>query len=561
MADKPDSPDNSLIELRQQAENLINQKSQEGRQSPLVDIQRLMHELEVHQVELEMQNEELVKAQVELEKTRDRYANLYDLAPVGYVTLNKKGIILEANLTTSHMLGVGRNKLVRQQFANYIFREDQDTYYLFKKRLSESNTQVSEEVRLIPSGRQGGEPLYALLEGLTTPGEEGELISHLSISDIGKQKAAQKGLAESEELFRTMSDFTTDWEYWIDPDKEFVYISPSCEVISGYSALEFRADPELLLKIVHPDDQEAWHKHEISMFHSSQPGTLDLRIVTPTGRVRWIHHLCRPVYGKTGNWLGRRISNRDITDRKSAEKEREKLIDQLRNAREIQQLLSARLLEEQENERRMIARELHDEVGQALTALKINLQTVQRKNNNGLELAESIALVELTLEQVRAISLNLPPKLLDDLGLAPALRWLLDQQGKQAGFNTAFISSLEEERLPPSLEISCFRVAQEALTNIMRHSKAKNVKMMLSLVDQELNLTITDDGRGFLVEEAYARSRQGSSLGLIGMQERTVLVGGRMEIESMSELGTVIHASFPLDPLSPADGNQQRKPR
>ena len=195
----------------------------------------------------------------------------------------------------------------------------------------------------------------------------------------------------------------------------------------------------------------------------------------------------------------------------------------------------------------MIARELHDEIGQALTALKINLQTVQRVKGSGLDLSESVEMVEKTLQEVRAISRNLPPTMLEDLGLAPALRWLLDRQGREAGFTTSFITGLGETRLPAYVELACFRVAQEALTNVMRHAHARQVKLELALVDQTVHLTIEDDGRGFDMEEAYELARQGNSLGLISMQERAYLTGGRMEIESEPGKGTKVHASFPVE--------------
>jgi len=244
----------------------------------------------------------------------------------------------------------------------------------------------------------------------------------------------------------------------------------------------------------------------------------------------------------------------DITERKKADEEREHLIGQLNAAREQQQMLSARLMAAQETERRVIARELHDEVGQALTALKINLQTVQRKQKNDLDLSESIGMVEQTLQQVRAISLNLPPTVLEDLGLAAALRWLLDRQGREAGFSTAFITNIGETRLDPQIEIACFRVAQEALTNVMRHSHAQNVNIKLEKINQDLHLTVRDDGLGYEVEAAYQRAWNGNSLGLVGMQERVMLAGGRMEIESMKGQGTTIHASFPLARPNPDDG-------
>ena len=810
MEDKKSSSEERFAALRRQAEELISQQSLQGKPPPQVDIRGLVHELEVHQIELEMQNEELVQAQVELEKSRDRYVDLYDLAPVGYLTLNDKGVILEANLTATSLLGVERKKLVRQRLSNFIFSEDQNTFYFFSKKLFEAQIQQAEEVRLTRKG-PGGERVYVLLEGLTTTSESGEIVCHLSISDISKQKAAEQALAESELRFRTMSDFTQDWEYWLNPAMEYVYISPSCEAISGYKPEDFRSEPGLLAKILYPEDRETWLKHEQAVQQSNQPGSIDLRILTRAGEVHWINHVCRPVFAADGKWLGRRVSNRDITarkqaeqalqenqanmealleyttgivwsvdsqyrliagndrfrknyipvlgrdiqpgestlpeampevyaewrgyydralageifsldsptraqtemryleytfrpvytlngrisgvivsgrditdrkqtekelaqsealfsktffdapvavsisrrsdgkflevndrflelygfersevightslemglyasveertatdnklslngllrdmersrhtksgaqlwvlisvvpvvlngeecllattlditDRKKAEIEREKLIDQLSSTRALQQMLSTRLLQAQENERRVIARELHDEVGQALTALKINLQTVQRLKGKALDLSESIAMVEQTLQEVRSISRHLPPTMLEDLGLAPALRWLLDRQGREASFTTSFISGLGETRLPPHVELACFRVVQEALTNAVRHAHARQVKVEMALVDQTLHLSVEDDGRGFNMEESYAQARGGKSLGLISMQERVYLAGGRMEIETAVGQGTKIYASFPLDSYEQGSGGKEKQP-
>jgi PAS domain S-box-containing protein len=376
--------------------------------------------------------------------------------------------------------------------------------------------------------------------------------------DVYKQKALlEQALAECEERFRIMTEFTQDWEYWISPEMEFVYISSSCETISGYKAEEFRKDPDLLNKIVHLDDREAWQKHEEVFFHSDQPGSLDLCILTRSGEPRWIHHLCQPVYDADGKWMGRQVSNRDITERKLAEKERVQLIDQLNRAYELQKVLSAHLMHSQETERRVIARELHDEVGQVLTVLKINLQTLQRTENCP-DMSESIAMIGRTLQQVRAISLNLPPTMLEDLGLAPALRWLLDRQGREAGFGTSFTAN-QVTRLPQQIEIACYRVGQEALTNIMRHAHAQQVSIELTQTVQVLHLTIQDDGSGFDVEAAYHNGLVGAGMGLISMQERVLLVGGRMEIESTLGQGTKLHASFPLSLPSPGSRRQKKQ--
>ncbi len=143
----------------------------------------------------------------------------------------------------------------------------------------------------------------------------------LSITrDITDRSRSEEALRESEVKYRTVADFTYDWEMWRRPDGSYAYISPSCERISGYSAEEFLADPEFFFSIVHPEDRERVRDHlRVEMEQELEFFTYDFRIITLDGEERWLNHFCLPVYGEDGNWLGRRASNRDITDRKRAE--------------------------------------------------------------------------------------------------------------------------------------------------------------------------------------------------------------------------------------------------
>jgi PAS domain S-box-containing protein len=141
------------------------------------------------------------------------------------------------------------------------------------------------------------------------------VITYLSIIRIRAEEAVQ----ESEIKFHTLADFTVDWEYWLAPDNNFVYISPSCHVITGYSQEEFTADPTLLTKIVYPDDTPLYSDHFTRIHGSVKEGNLDFRIMRKDGEIRWIAHSCKPVYDRDGTYLGRRVSNRDITERKLVE--------------------------------------------------------------------------------------------------------------------------------------------------------------------------------------------------------------------------------------------------
>ncbi|HTY89985.1 MAG TPA: PAS domain S-box protein [Methanocella sp.] len=149
-------------------------------------------------------------------------------------------------------------------------------------------------------------------------GEVMGIIEH--VRDINDRMRVEKALQESEEKFRLVADFTYDWESWIGPNGEYVYISPSAERITGYDTADFYRDPGLTLKIVHPDDRAAYERHQADHFASADNAArIDFRITTAHGETRWISHECQPVFGKDGKWLGRRASNRDITERKLAE--------------------------------------------------------------------------------------------------------------------------------------------------------------------------------------------------------------------------------------------------
>ncbi|HEX4341967.1 MAG TPA: sensor histidine kinase, partial [Verrucomicrobiae bacterium] len=208
-----------------------------------------------------------------------------------------------------------------------------------------------------------------------------------------------------------------------------------------------------------------------------------------------------------------------------------------------------RLVEAQETERRNIARELHDEIGQALTVMQINLQAMLQSPDKGAltpRLNQNLAVVERVLEQVQDISLNLRPSILDDLGLVPALRWYTDRQATLLGLKIKFLADPLAHRLDSVIETECFRVAQEALTNVARHARAKSVTVELHLKNRRLHLYVRDDGAGFDVAAIREQAVQGASLGLLSMEERAALAGGQLKLNSTPGRGTEVHAWFPL---------------
>jgi len=251
-------------------------------------------------------------------------------------------------------------------------------------------------------------------------------------------------------------------------------------------------------------------------------------------------------------WRGRParlVQINDITERLRTQQTLERLNRELEVSHERLRALSRRLFEVQEEERKRLARDLHDDVGQALTALKIQVESIARPGNEltaRSRIDEIVDTVQHTLERVRQISLSLRPPQLDDLGLAAALRSHLDRQARVAGLHAHFEAEDAPQELAPDAETACFRVAQEAINNVLRHARARNLWVRLFTAGGRLAISVRDDGRGFDLDSVRARAANGASLGLVGMEERMALAGGSFELRSAPGQGTVLLATFPV---------------
>jgi signal transduction histidine kinase len=222
----------------------------------------------------------------------------------------------------------------------------------------------------------------------------------------------------------------------------------------------------------------------------------------------------------------------------------QRALDALSASEERYRSLSHRLLEVQEHERSSLARELHDQFGQSLVGVALNLQVIKDDlpPASRARVPESIRLIEQMLEQVRTLAFELRPSALNDLGLVPALRLVVARHGERTGVPARFTATPAEVQATAGIETACFRIAQEALANVARHARARHVEMTLAMPGDTLEIAIRDDGVGFDVE----RRRKG--LGLTGMSERAALAGGQLEIDSEPGAGTTLRARFPLTP-------------
>lgn len=369
---------------------------------------------------------------------------------------------------------------------------------------------------------------------------EGEqIVGILSFGiDETERKLADTALRESEERYRLLVQ-ESPYAIALHQDGKLVMANRSAMVLFG-AERETQLVGSCMSSLLHPDDVPLARDRTLRLF-AGEAGNYPVEV-----RCRRLDGSIVPVEASSVllNYRGRPASLTialDISQRKQAE-------SALRASNRKLQALSRRVLAAQETERRRLARELHDELGQSLTSLKISMQSQQRFGNRLAQdaLSEYVAMVDSALRQVRRLALALRPSMLDDLGLVPALRWMSAQTAERSDMVVDFRSSLSGPvRLAADVETACFRIAQEALTNITRYAQARQVEVTLDREGDHLMLTVRDDGSGFDLPAAQARALAGGSLGVLGMQERAMLIGGTLEIQTEPGEGCTVQMRCP----------------
>ncbi|HZN86642.1 MAG TPA: PAS domain S-box protein [Burkholderiales bacterium] len=342
-----------------------------------------------------------------------------------------------------------------------------------------------------------------------------------------EHRAVQQALELSERRYRAVVEDQSELIIRMLPDSTVTFVN---RAYCRYYGLQ----PDQLLgrAVLHslsPENRAALQRSLAGLSAQSPTYERDALVRDAAGEERWTHWVARGIFDARGTLAEVQSVGRDVTE--------------LRR-------LSRRLLEVQETERRNLARDLHDDIGQALTALKLNLEAVARARDGGAlqaRLDEALDTTRHALARVRALSLNLRPLQLDDLGLVAALRSHLDRQAALARIAPHLELGEPPAALGLEIESACFRVAQEAINNVVRHAAAGNLWLGLSFGDGRMALTVRDDGRGFDVRAAQRRAAAGESLGVVSMQERVALAGGSFDIRSTPGEGTVVSASFPLE--------------
>lgn len=352
---------------------------------------------------------------------------------------------------------------------------------------------------------------------------------------IAERNLVEAALRESEERYRELFENARDAMYVHDLDGNYTSINHAAEKLSGYAR-------EDIIGHNFSEFIPAGHIKDVrerfcGKLANRSETTYEVEVIAKDGRLVPVEVSSRAIYEK-GVIVGIQGTARDITERKQAQ--------------DTLQMFSRQLIEAQEDERRRIARELHDQIGQVLTAVKMNLHTIQRVCDAGEALThikDNIEAVDEALRLVRDLSVDLRPPLLDDLGLVTALRWYVDRYAKRSGVVADLVIEMKDqnERFSRELETACFRIAQEALTNVVRHARASCVLVRLVKDKHSLFLSVKDNGVGFDPDSLRKRAPRAATLGLLGMQERAHAAGGAVEIDSRVSKGTEIRLKLPLE--------------
>jgi PAS domain S-box-containing protein len=359
--------------------------------------------------------------------------------------------------------------------------------------------------------------------------------------EITQRKRVEEELIEEEGRYRSLFAISHDLVLFLDAAGNILDINPRGAQITGYTLDQLRS-MNVLRDLIVPADHAAIFE-VIKRVQEGHVQQYEVRWKAKDGRVVYFEGVTVPRVSANGDFVSTFCSLRDITTRKHAERA-------LRAASEQLKALSRRLVDVQEAERRQLARELHDRAGQNLTVLGINLGIVRSRfadRGDGelvARLQDSIALVESTADAIVNVLSELRPPMLDELGLLSALEWYAREFSTRTGIEVSVVGDDRMRRAPPQAEIALFRIAQEALNNVAKHARAREVDIELSS-NGECELSVSDDGVG-LHPLPQGEGRPSTTLGMVTMRERAESIGGRFEILARPGGGTSVVVRVPL---------------
>jgi PAS domain S-box-containing protein len=552
---------------------------------------RLLHELEVHRIELEMQNEELRRNKAEIQSYLDKYTDLYDFAPVGYFTLSPEGVIRQVNRTGAKLVGLPGDQILNSSFTRLIWPGLRTRFEAFITRVFSDDAKQSAEFEMMGENR----PHRSVhIEGHRSP-----MLAEcrIVVVDITDRKTAENLMLRSKILFSTLVEQAPFGVFVIGPQFRLQQINPKalpllgrCQPLIGRdfaeiihavwpeqaarAALErvldrFRQTLETGTAYQSPELAERRDKRRFKEIYEWQiqrvtlPGgdygvvcffkNVTERIRADQARRR-LHHIT--AYNES---LRREIVRRQAVETAltKSEQRAQKLLAESRQLQEKLRHLSRNILRMQEDQRKEISRELHDGIVQLLVGINVRLAAFSKKAtldplNIRKDLAPVHRLVTRSVHVVHQFARELRPAMLDELGLIPALRSYIEELPRRKGRVVHFHADEGVDTLDTEKRTVLYRVAQEALINVAKHARAREVHVSLHKVRSGVSLEICDDGKAFDV------ARLGSAawvdrLGVSGMRERVDMVGGCFSIVSSPGTGTTIRAYVP--------GGRRRKSR
>lgn len=474
------------------------------------------------------------RSEAALQESEERFRTLFENAPLGYQSLDSAGDFIELNDTWCRVLGYAKSEVLGKNFSDFIhpdFRE------VFKENFPEFKNAgyiLGVEFEMI---KKDGTEIIVSFNGKVGKHEDGSFKqTHCILHDITEQKRTEEALRESKEKLNLITNALPALIAYVDADLRYQYVNATYEDWFNISAEEIKG--RFVKEILGNFHIESISR-QLEKAMSGQTAEYESRIIHKDLGERVNNVILTPHLDTDGTVIGLYVLSSDITARKRAEEELELSRQQL-------QELTAYIQSAREEERTNIAREIHDELGQVLTALKMDASWLKNKlplkDGRLIEkISTMINLIDSSIETVQRITSELRPGLLDDLGLTEAIEWMAEDFSDRTGIETELTIELDEDNLSTELTTAIFRIFQETLNNAARHSKASKVSVSLRTVNARIMMEIIDNGIG-ITEKQKSNPK---SFGLIGMRERSRYLGGNITIIGKKGRGTKVTVSIP----------------